>query len=95
MATFNNNVPTKFPKLAPKGPSGDIVLAAERAKATFNPQELTKFMYGEEWLDRFSRVLEAIENEPAFDKSHRYYQSRNERVADAFKKDKRMVELAR
>ncbi|GAB5586978.1 hypothetical protein Unana1_01878 [Umbelopsis nana] len=95
MATFNNNVPTKFPKLAPKGPAGDLVLAAERAKASFDPQELTKFMYGEEWLERFGKVLEIIENEPAFDKSKRYYQSREDKIADGFKKDKRMVELAR
>ncbi|KAH8548711.1 acyl-CoA dehydrogenase/oxidase C-terminal [Umbelopsis sp. PMI_123] len=94
MATFNNDIPTKFPKLEPKGPAGDIVLAAERGKATFNTQELTKFMYGEEWLERFSRVLEVIENEPTFDKSKRYYQGRDERIDDAFKKDKRMVEIA-
>ncbi|KAG2177304.1 hypothetical protein INT43_007961 [Umbelopsis isabellina] len=95
MATFNNNVPTKFPKLAPRGPAGDLVLAAERAKASFDPQDLTKFMYDEEWLQRLNRILNIIENEPAFDKSERYFLGRTDKVNQAYWKDKRTVELAK
>jgi acyl-CoA oxidase len=95
MATFNNNVPTKFPKLAPKGPAGELVLAAERAKASFDPQDLTKFMYDEEWLQRLNRILNIIENEPAFDKSERYFLGRTDKVNQAYWKDKRTVELAK
>ncbi|KAI8391735.1 acyl-CoA dehydrogenase/oxidase C-terminal [Radiomyces spectabilis] len=93
--SFDNNVPTKFPALAPKAPSGDLLLAHERAKAQFNVDELSKFMYTEEWLNKMHKVLKVLETEPAFDKTNRYYESRQQRVGSAYMKDKRLIELIR
>jgi acyl-CoA oxidase len=84
----------KFPKhLIPAGPQGSELLARERRSATFNPQHLTQFMYGQERLERQERLLKIIENDPAFSKTHRYYSSREERLKHAFGKEKRFVEL--
>jgi acyl-CoA oxidase len=93
MAT-NNNIPTKFPNLKPRGPGGEALLAAERAKTTFDVNALSKFMYSQEWLDKMNNVLQIVENEPAFDKTNRYYQGRPEKIATGLWKDKRMAELA-
>lgn len=94
-SSFDNNVPTRFPNLPPKAPGGDLLLAEERAKATFDVKELSKFMYTEEWLNKMYKVLDVLESEPAFDKSDRYFQSRKERIASSLWKDKRLVELVK
>lgn len=93
--TFDNNIPTKFPDLEPRGPSGELLLAQERAQASFDVKQLSNFMYGEKWLNKMNNVLEIISKEPAFDKTGRYYESREERVSNGFKKDKRLVELVK
>ena len=93
-AEFNNNVPTKFPKLTVKAPRGSDHLNAERAKATFNIDAVSKFVFGEDYLNRVKKVLPVLESEPAFEKTQRYYQSRYQRIAHAYEKDKRMFELA-
>ncbi|CEP07812.1 hypothetical protein [Parasitella parasitica] len=93
--TFDNNVPTKFPKLAPKGPSGGLFLANERAKGTFDVNELSKFMYTEEWLQKMHKVLEIMESEPAFDKTNRYYLSRKDKISASLWKDKRLIEVVK
>ncbi|KAI8342207.1 acyl-CoA dehydrogenase/oxidase C-terminal [Choanephora cucurbitarum] len=93
--TFDNNVPTKFPNLAPKGPSGELFLANERAKGSFDVNELSKFMYTEEWLQKMNKVLEVLESEPAFDKTHRYYMNRKEKISSSLWKDRRIIEVAK
>lgn len=95
MSSFDNNVPTKFPNLEPRGPAGELLLAQERAKATFDVNQLSKFMYGEEWLNKMDKVLNVVSNEPAFSKTGRYYESREDKIANGFKKDKRLVELVK
>ncbi|RUS16031.1 hypothetical protein BC937DRAFT_91678 [Endogone sp. FLAS-F59071] len=85
----------KFPALRPADPQGSDLLAAERARASFSAKDLGVYMYGEEWLDRFNRVLEILENDPAMDKSKRYYSGRDERFQSALRSAKRMVELQR
>ena len=96
MTGFNNNVPTKFPKhLTPKGPDGPELLEAERAKASFNVKAVSKFMYGEEVLEKMQTVARVLESEPAFEKTQRYYQGRPERIAHAYEKDKRLIELTK
>ncbi|RUP43346.1 hypothetical protein BC936DRAFT_137317 [Jimgerdemannia flammicorona] len=85
----------KFPNLRPAEPQGSDLLAAERARASFNPYDLSVFMYGEEWIGRFNRILEILENDPAMDKSKRYYSGRDDRFSHALWSARRMVELQR
>lgn len=93
--SFDNNVPTKFPKLAPKSPSGELLLASERAQGSFDVNELSKFMYTDDWLQRMYKVLAVLENEPAFDKTDRYYLSRKDKITSSLWKDNRLVELVK
>ncbi|KAI9314437.1 acyl-CoA dehydrogenase/oxidase C-terminal [Dichotomocladium elegans] len=91
----DNNVPTTFPDLAPRGPNGDVLLRAERARATFDVNELSRYMYTQEYLDRMAKILDILESEPAFDKTNRYHHSRPEKITASLWKEKRLIELRR
>ncbi|KAF9955936.1 hypothetical protein BGZ72_003253 [Mortierella alpina] len=84
----------RFPDLPPSGPQGSELLAEERSKTTFSVHDLSNYIYGEEYLERQEKMLSLIENEPAFDKSNRYYLGRTERFAGALKKDYALVKLS-
>ncbi|KAI9259026.1 acyl-CoA dehydrogenase/oxidase C-terminal [Phascolomyces articulosus] len=94
VTSFNNNVPTKFPKLQPKAPNGPDLLQIERSKASFDVDALSKFTYGEEFLKRKDKILKILEAEPAFEKTQRFFQGRHERLMHAYEKDKRTIELS-
>ncbi|KAF9188387.1 hypothetical protein BGZ51_000633 [Haplosporangium sp. Z 767] len=85
----------RFPNLPPSEPQGSDLLAQERAKTTFGVHELSTFLYGEAYLERQERLLNLIENEPAFDKSDRYFLGRTERFAHALRKDHTVVKMAK
>ncbi|KAG0257963.1 hypothetical protein BG011_003630 [Mortierella polycephala] len=84
----------RFPNLPPSEPQGSDLLTQERAKTTFSVHELSTFLYGEAYLERQERLLTLIENEPAFDKSDRYFLGRTERFAHALRKDHAIVKMA-
>ncbi|KAF9931001.1 hypothetical protein FBU30_011006 [Linnemannia zychae] len=84
----------RFPSLPPSEPQGKDLLAQERAKTTFSVHEVSTFLYGELYLERQERLLSLIENEPAFDKSNRYFRGRKERFAAALRKDHALVKLS-
>ena len=84
----------KFPELPILGPGGTEILTRERAKATFDVDDLAKYIHGEEYLERQERLLRIIENEPLFDKSDIYYQGRNEKFRSSMAKAKRMIQVS-
>ncbi|KAF9999971.1 hypothetical protein BGZ65_004755 [Modicella reniformis] len=84
----------RFPDLPPSGPQGSELLAQERATTTFSVHELSNYVYGEEFLERQEKLLALIENEPAFDKSNRYFLGRTERFAGALRKEHALVKLS-
>ncbi|KAG0258688.1 hypothetical protein BG011_003146 [Mortierella polycephala] len=84
----------RFPDLPPSEPQGSDLLAQERARTTFSAHDLSNYLYGEEYLERQEKMLTLIEDEPAFDKSNRYFLGRTERFAGALKKDHALVKLA-
>ncbi|KAF9904235.1 hypothetical protein BX616_001369 [Lobosporangium transversale] len=84
----------RFPNLPPSEPQGSDLLAQERARATFSVHDLSIYLYGEEYLQRQQKMLELIENEPAFDKSDRYFLGRTESFANALRKDYTLVKLS-
>ncbi|KAI7865503.1 acyl-CoA dehydrogenase/oxidase C-terminal [Spinellus fusiger] len=90
---MSNNIPTQFPNLPTKSPSGAQLLAAERAQASFNVNDLSELMYTKEGLDNIGKIVDILESEPAFDKSERYYQGRPARITSTLWKEKRMIEL--
>lgn len=47
----------------PAGKPGPQILAEERAKASFNPKDLARFLHGEEHLKRVQKILPILENE--------------------------------
>jgi acyl-CoA oxidase len=83
----------KFPDLAVPSPSGTEILARERSKATFDSDELAKYIHGDEYLERQDRLLNILENEPLFDKSNVYYQGRDEKFRASMAKAKRMIQV--
>ncbi|KAG9070139.1 hypothetical protein KI688_009471 [Linnemannia hyalina] len=85
----------RFPNLPPSEPQGADLLAQERANTTFSIHEVSAFLYGEVYLERQERLLSVIENEPAFDKSNRYFRGRTERFAAALRKDHALVKLSK
>ncbi|KAG0313566.1 hypothetical protein BGZ99_008739 [Dissophora globulifera] len=84
----------RFPNLPPSEPQGSDLLAQERARTTFSVNDLSVYLYGEEYLERQEKFLALIENEPAFDKSNRYFLGRTERFAGALRKDHALVKMS-
>jgi Acyl-coenzyme A oxidase N-terminal len=90
-----SNVPKtqiQFPNLPILSPGGSEILARERAKATFDAEELAKYIHGEEYLEQQERILNILQNEPLFDKSSVYFQGRNEKFRSSMAKAKRMIQ---
>lgn len=87
----------QFPKhLKPIEPQGPIVLKQERNKATFNSKDLTKFIYGEEYLKSRDSILQILQTDPILgDKSHRYYNGRDVRFKKSLASARRLAELTR
>lgn len=83
----------KFPDLPILPPGGTEILTRERSKATFEVDDLAKYIHGEEYLERQERLLRIIENEPLFDKSDVYYQGRNDKFRSSMAKAKRMIQV--
>ncbi|KAF9336897.1 hypothetical protein BG006_007005 [Podila minutissima] len=84
----------RFPHLPPSEPQGCDLLTQERSKTTFGVHDLSTFLYGELYLERQERLLALLENEPAFNKSNRYFKGRTERIAGALRKDHALVKLS-
>lgn len=83
----------KFPNLSVPSPNGTEILQRERAKATFDSEELARYIHGDEYLERQERLLQILESEPIFDKSNVYYQGRDVKFRESMAKAKRMVQV--
>ncbi|GJJ78231.1 acyl-CoA oxidase [Entomortierella parvispora] len=78
--------------LAPNRQQLDI--AAERAKCTFDPSQLTPLFYGgEEKMKRLKKIEALVDSEPVFNRDDRYFLGRTERFKRALPMAKRYVEL--
>ena len=96
LATLDRTMPKtqiKFPDLPLPQPSGSKILARERAKATFDSNELARYIHGDEYLERQARLLKILESEPLFSKSDVYYQGRDEKFRASMAKAKRMIQV--
>ena len=85
----------QFPDLPMPAPSGEEILARERSKATFDCDELARYIHGDEYLERQERLLQILQNEPLFDKSEVYYQGREAKFRSSMAKAKRMIQVGR
>jgi acyl-CoA oxidase len=83
----------QFPNLPVPSPTGTEILERERGKATFDSDDLAKYVHGEEYLERQERLLEILQREPLFDKTNVYYQGRNEKFRSSMAKAKRMIQV--
>lgn len=83
----------QFPDLPVPEPSGEEILRRERSKATFDSEELARYIHGDEYLERQERLLQILENEPLFDKSDNYYQGRDAKFRASMAKAKRMIQV--
>ena len=76
-------------------PSGPDVLKEERAKASFDVNELSRYIHGDAYLERQARILKLLEAEPVFNKSVNYYQGRSDRLKRALERGKRATQLSK
>jgi len=83
----------QFPDLPVPEPSGEEILAHERSKATFDSEELARYIHGDEYLERQDRLLGILQDEPLFDKSEVYYQGRDDKFRSSMAKAKRMIQV--
>ncbi|KDN42878.1 putative acyl-CoA oxidase [Tilletiaria anomala UBC 951] len=81
--------------LTPAGISGNKLLGYERAKASFDSQDMAEYIHGKAYLEEQTYLLNVLANDPAFDKSSMHYLGRTERFRAAMKKDKRLAQLQR
>lgn len=72
MSDFSDN-------LKPAGPTGPSTLSHERKVSNIPVDELSQHLLGREFLDRQSRILTVMANEPLFNKSKQLNFSRPER----------------
>ena len=82
-----------FPDLPVPSPNGSETLERERSKATFDSDELARYIHGDEYLKRQEQLLSILENEPLFDKSNVYYQGRDEKFRASMAKAKRIIQV--
>lgn len=81
--------------LKPSGPQGEDILARERDSASFRVDEMANLIFGQEYLDRLSRILPIVENDPALDKKSRYYLGRNDLFRASLARSKRVAQLSK
>ncbi|KAK9708766.1 hypothetical protein K7432_009416 [Basidiobolus ranarum] len=81
--------------LKPSEPHTSSFLIKEREQSSLNSKQLSLYIHGEEFLERQERLLNIIENDPVFSKTIRCYQGRSQRILNAMRKDKRILELKR
>jgi acyl-CoA oxidase len=82
-----------FPDLPIPEPSGSAILERERAKASFDSDQLARYIHGDKDLERQAGLLKILENEPLFDKADVYYQGRDAKFRASLAKAKRMVQV--
>lgn len=81
-------------KLKPAGTPGSELLKQERAKSNIPVEQLTQFMFGEEFLETRRTILKALQAEKVFDKTQNYYEGRIKRFETALARAKRLRMLA-
>jgi acyl-CoA oxidase len=73
---------------------GAALLKKERAKSDLPVQKVTKFLFGEEFLETRHKILELLQTDKVFDKSPNYYAGRIQRFENALARAKRLRLLA-
>ncbi|TPX66950.1 acyl-CoA oxidase [Spizellomyces sp. 'palustris'] len=81
--------------LKPAGPQGSESLAAERAKASFDPSQLAVLLHGKENLEVDKMILDVLESEQVFSKENLHFMSREQRFQGAMASGRRLLELAK
>jgi acyl-CoA oxidase len=94
MAPRQQKANIQFPNLPLPSPKGADILERERAKATFDVDELAEYIHGQEYLKKQDEFLKVLQKEPLFDKSNVYYQGRDEKFRASMAKAKRMVQVS-
>jgi acyl-CoA oxidase len=73
---------------------GGELLRKERAKSDLPVDNVSKFMFGEEFLETRRKILEILQSEKVFDKSQNYFTGRIARFEAALARAKRLRLLA-
>eukprot|EP01129_Flabellula_baltica_P014140 TRINITY_DN6718_c0_g1_i1.p1 TRINITY_DN6718_c0_g1~~TRINITY_DN6718_c0_g1_i1.p1 ORF type:complete len:662 (-),score=162.81 TRINITY_DN6718_c0_g1_i1:13-1998(-) len=68
-----------------------MALQEERQAASFNVLQMSKFLYGEEELNRMDRILQIVMDDPIFDRGDIYYLGRKDLYKRTIEKNYHMV----
>ena len=79
--------------LKPSGPQGHELLEQERAKSKVPVEQLSRFLFTREGLERKHRILKILEQEKVFDKSQNYFAGRVDRFESALARAKKLRQL--
>jgi acyl-CoA oxidase len=80
-------------ELKPSPPQGTDLVAAEREKSKISVEKLSNFLFTKEVLERQDRILNILQAEKVFDKSHNYFDGRVDRFKTALARAKRLRQL--
>ncbi|CAK4009248.1 acyl- oxidase [Lecanosticta acicola] len=86
-------VPQWVRNLKPSEPQGSDLLSQERQGSDVNVDQLSKFLFGKEGLERKREVLRVLQNEPVFEKSQDYFSGRVDKFERALARAKRLRQL--
>lgn len=88
-----SNTPQWVKDLAPSSPQGSELLQAEREKSNLSVENLSKFLFTAEALNRRQEILKILQAEKVFDKSQNYFDGRVDRFKTALARSKRLRQL--
>ncbi|KAL4888858.1 acyl-CoA dehydrogenase/oxidase C-terminal [Aspergillus ambiguus] len=80
--------------LRPAAPDGTTTIAAERARSNIDPEPLSRYLLGDEFLERQKRILPLLQQDPLFSKATQANLSRPDRYMLGLARSKRMRQMA-
>jgi hypothetical protein len=79
--------------LKPAPPQGTDLIKVEREKSKISVERLSNFLFTKEVLERQQRILDILQADKVFDKSHNYFDGRVDRFKTALARAKRLRQL--
>ncbi|KAJ9612215.1 hypothetical protein H2200_003812 [Cladophialophora chaetospira] len=92
-ASTRRSAPSWVTALTLAGPHGGDILSSERRNSNLDIDGLARLLLTEHGIQLQQRLLNVLENDPAFDKSGNYFDSRIERFKTSVSRAKRLHQL--
>lgn len=80
--------------LVPSGTQGTKLLEQERTSSDINADQVAKFLFTSENLERNAKILKILKSHDVFDKRNNYFHGRTERIKAALARGKKLRQLS-